>query len=181
MKNTRYAEELTWYAIYTRARAEKKAMAALQERQVEAWLPVQKSVRLRQGKKIWQDKPLIPSYVFVHLAPRQHDVVRFTPGISNIVSFHGSAIPVTEKEVQWLRLLEGHAAEVEQTGEVFAEGDKVEVIAGPFRSMQGTLCEVRQNTRLAVTIDSLHHTFLLKIDARWLKKLPARNKIHHAG
>ncbi len=179
---TKHLEEETkaWYAVYTRARNEKKAMQALHEREVEAWLPLQKNLTLRKGKKVWQEKPLIPSYVFVHLAPRQHDTVRYTPGISNVVSFRGSAIPVTQTEVKWLRMLEGHASELEHTGESFAKGDKVEVIAGPFRGMQGTLCETKQYTKMAVTLESLNHTFLLKIDSRWLKKT-AGQPIHAAG
>lgn len=170
MMNHLAEDTKAWYAVYTRARNEKKAMLALHEREVEAWLPMQKILTIRQSKKVWLEKPLIPSYVFVHLSPRQHDTVRYTPGISNVVSFRGSAIPITPKEVKWLRLLEGNTAQWEKTAESFAKGDRVEVIAGPFQGMQGTLCQVKQHTRLAVTLESLNHTFLLKIDARWLKK-----------
>ena len=64
-----------WYAIYTNPRAEKLVHLRLEETGVEAFLPLQKTYRQWSDRKKLVEKPLLSSYVFVKVMPKQFPVV----------------------------------------------------------------------------------------------------------
>jgi transcription antitermination factor NusG len=57
--------EEKWYALYTKPRAEKLVHQRLIEVEIEAFLPLQKTIRIWSDRKKMIEKPLLSSYVFV--------------------------------------------------------------------------------------------------------------------
>ena len=56
-----------WYAIFTKSRSEKKVYERLLDADIEAFLPIVKTVRQWSDRKKTVYLPLIPSYVFVKM------------------------------------------------------------------------------------------------------------------
>ena len=83
--------EKGWYAIYTHSRAEKRVSDRLTEAGIETFLPLQKTLRQWSDRKKLVEKPLISSYVFVKVVPREFFTVRKTDGVVKFIMLAGQA------------------------------------------------------------------------------------------
>ena len=59
--------ERKWYAIYTKPRWEKKLAEKLEEKRIDHYLPMVKTLKLWSDRKKWVNEPLFKSYIFVHV------------------------------------------------------------------------------------------------------------------
>src|SRR5580700_10548458 len=85
------AETLGWFALQTRPRFEKKVAAELREKRIEAFLPVQNSLRRWSDRRQLVEMPLFPGYVFVRAASTVEarvSVLR-TIGVTSFVGVRG--------------------------------------------------------------------------------------------
>ncbi len=98
---------LSWYAVQTRYRFEKKVAEQLRTKGVETFLP------LREEIHRWSDRckdvslPLFPGYAFVRTdgKPDSRTLVLQTAGLISFVSRHGKAVSVPQKQIELLELL----------------------------------------------------------------------------
>jgi transcriptional antiterminator RfaH len=165
------SENLRWYAVYTHPRAEKLAYSRLLETSVEAFLPLQKTYRQWSDRKKLVEKPLLSSYIFVRVRKKQFPTVYKTAGVVRFVSFEGFPVPIPQKQIDNLRLIVNSDAEIEVSGENFAQGDNVEVITGSLTGLTGELIKVGGKKRVIVRIDRLDQNILLAIPISFLKKI----------
>ena len=94
-----------WHALYTKSRAEKKALTELQSREIEAFLPLHRKLRQWSDRKKWVEMPLIPGYLFVKVSRREYDAALHSNYIVAYVKFEGSAAIIPEKQIVYLKLL----------------------------------------------------------------------------
>src|SRR5712692_7022658 len=97
-----YLEE-HWYAAYTCANHEKRVAKQLEERAVEHFLPLYRSVRRWSDRRVEIDLPLFPGYVFVRLALRDRLRVLQIPSVVRLVGFNGLPTALPDKEIEALR------------------------------------------------------------------------------
>jgi len=65
-----------WYAVYTKSRTEKKLTGRLNEKGIESYLPLRKTLKQWSDRKKIVEEPLISSYVFVNIQnSRYYDVL----------------------------------------------------------------------------------------------------------
>jgi transcription antitermination factor NusG len=164
--------EARWYACRTRSRAEKKVLTALESRRVEAYLPL--IPRDRQ----WADRikkvhfPLFPGYVFARFDLGGLGHVIQTPGLTEIVGVGGRPVAVSDQEIESVQAL---VYGVERTGlephasDYLVVGEAVEVIDGPFRGMQGTLLDIRGETRVVVRLGAIRQALGVEMERRYLR------------
>ncbi|MBK9390517.1 MAG: UpxY family transcription antiterminator [Bacteroidetes bacterium] len=169
------AEE-KWFAIYTRPRAEKQVNQRLLEAGVESYLPMQKTIRQWSDRKKMVEKPLLSSYLFVKVLPKNFPVVYRITGVVKFVSFEGQPVSIPQKQIDTLRLLIDSNADIEVSSENFAKGDNVEVTAGALAGLTGELIKIGTHNRFVVRIDRLDQNLILKIPRTFLKRLPATDK-----
>src|SRR6188472_2452236 len=74
-----------WHAIYVKSRTEKKVGEALEARNIEAYVPVVKTMRQWSDRKKMVELPLLNGYVFVNITLKEQDVVLQTRGVVNFV------------------------------------------------------------------------------------------------
>ena len=67
--------DISWYAVYTRPRAEKLVFQRIQETGIEVFLPMQKTIRQWSDRKKVIEKPLLSSYIFVKTKPKLFPLV----------------------------------------------------------------------------------------------------------
>ena len=160
-----------WYAIYTNPRAEKLVNTRLEETGVETYLPLQKTYRQWSDRRKLVEKPLLSSYVFVKVVPKDFPIVYKTPGVVKFVSFEGKPVPIPQNQIDNLRLLIDSNAKIEVTSEKFEKGDSVEVITGSLRGLSGELIKAKGRKKVIVRIEELKQNLIVTIPVTFLRKL----------
>ena len=160
-----------WYAVYTHPRAEKLAFSRLEEAGVESFLPLQKTWRQWSDRKKMVEKPLLSSYLFVKVRKKEFPRVYGISGVVKFISFEGQPVPIPQKQIDNLKLIVNSDAEIEVSGEVFAKGDNVEVVAGSLTGLTGELIRIGGKKRVIVRIDRLDQNIIVTIPVTFLKKV----------
>lgn len=159
-----------WFAVYTKARAEKLTYSRLVEQGIISYLPIIKTLRQWSDRKKWVEKPLLSSYVFVNIDISEYQMVLNTDGVVKYITFEGKAVPIPEYQIENLRIIENSDTEVEYSELEFIEGERVEVNLGPLNGLRGELIKVGRKKRLLVRIDQIHQNLLVNIPASYLTK-----------
>lgn len=165
------AVEEKWYALYTKARAEKQVYQRLTESNIETFLPLQKTIRIWSDRKKLVEKPLLSSYVFVRINYKSFPVIYKTTGVVKFVSFEGQPVSIPQRQIDNLRLIVNSDADVEVSSEKFAPGDNVEVVNGSLIGLTGELVKIGSHNRVIVRIDRLDQNLILKIPKAFLRKV----------
>lgn len=160
-----------WYAIYTRPRAEKLVYTRLEEVSVEVFLPLQKTYRQWSDRRKLVIRPLLSSYVFVRVIPKEFPLVYKTTGVVKFVSFEGQPVSIPQNQIDNLKLLVDSDAEIEVTSDKFEKGDNVEVITGSLTGLTGELITTGNKKRVIIRIDKLEQNIVVTIPVTFLKKV----------
>src|SRR6266481_8155376 len=83
-----------WYAAYTCTNHERRVAQQLDERDVENFLPLYRSVRRWKDRRKELHLALFPSYVFVRMDPMDRLRVLQLPGVVSFVTFRGTPAPL---------------------------------------------------------------------------------------
>ncbi len=160
-----------WYAVYTRSRHEKVVAEELCRRQVECFLP------LRDVLSKWKDRrklvqlPVFPGYLFVNtdMERRRIDVLR-VPSVVRIVGFKGVPEPIPSEQIQAVKDLVFHQLEFDPHPYLHA-GDRVRIVRGPLRGVEGILLEKKNRYRFVLSIDLIQQAVACEIDAEDVEKI----------
>ena len=152
-----------WHAVYTSPRSEKKVLARLLEQEIEAYLPLQKKLRQWKDRKKWVEVPLINSYIFVKISPKEHLKVLNTVGAVRFIYFLGKAAIIPEWQINALKQLLETEKEIELSTENFNKGDKIKVISGTLIGMEGELISIKGNKKVIVRIDHIGYSISVNI------------------
>jgi transcription antitermination factor NusG len=156
------SNEKRWYAVYTRARWEKKVADLLNRRKVENFCPLNKIVRQWADRKKTIYEPLFTSYVFVHASEMEQLAIQKTDGIMNFVYWLGKPAVIKDEEINTIRLfLEEHNnIRLEQIHVNIT--DRVRIIHGPLANREGDVLEVKRNS-VRVTLPSLGYDMIAEV------------------
>lgn len=165
MEKAGFPLKYNWHAVYTKSRAEKKAYSEFQERQIEAFLPLQRKLRQWSDRKKWVEMPLIPGYVFVNISRMEYDKVLQSNYVVSYVRFEGKAAIIPDHQINYLKLmLEQGDFEVEISHQTFRPGQLVEVIAGPLIGLRGKLVEIKGKEKVALELEKIGYSALIEIE-----------------
>jgi transcription antitermination factor NusG len=157
-----YAEP-RWYALYTRARHEKRVEEQLQRKSVETLLPLYETVRRWKNGRHRVQFPLFPGYAFVRIALKDRLVVMKVPGVVRLVGFDGKPMPLPEEEMEGLR--RGLAAGVDARPHPFlTSGRRVQVVSGPLQGMRGILVRRKSRLRVVISLDLIMRSMIADVD-----------------
>jgi transcription antitermination factor NusG len=166
-----------WYAVYTNSRAEKRVSDRIGELGIETFLPLQKTLRQWSDRKKVIEKPLISSYVFVNIFPREYFAVRKIDGVVKFIMIEGKPVPIPEAQLNNLRILCGSDAEVEISADVYEKGDLVEVIVGSLTGLRGELIRVGRKHKVVIRIIQPGMNLTVDIKANSIRKLEKKQDI----
>lgn len=153
----------TWYAIYTKARNEKKVAALLQREGIDHYLPLIKRVKIWSDRKKQVEEPLFSSYVFVHIEEKEHLKVLQVYGVVRYVSFEGKKVSVRSAEIEAIKRYAETGEEFLLNESDFKIGKKVKVILGPMKGLEGKLVEVLGKQRVKVEIEAVGKAVFIRI------------------
>jgi transcription antitermination factor NusG len=163
LSNAEAYDRPQWYVVYTNGRHEKKVAELLGNRQMNAYLPLYRSVRRWQDRQKEVELPLFPGYVFVRIALRTRLQVLTVPGVVRIVTFNGKPAPIDDSQIDALRQGLSSAKGV-KPHPYLNVGKPVRVRSGPFAGMNGILVRRKQQYRLVLSIDLIMRSLSVEID-----------------
>ena len=152
-----------WFAAYTHARHEKKVAQLLQQRGIENFLPLYRSVRHWKDRRKELDLVLFPGYVFVHVALSEKLRVLQLPGVLSFVSFNGQPAALSSDDIEALRTALTHGVQADHHP-YLTTGRRVKVMRGPLAGAQGILVRLKNNCRIVISIDVIMRSVSVEID-----------------
>jgi transcription termination/antitermination protein NusG len=163
IRMTEAAHGQRWYAVHVRHQHERQAERLLKFQGWNTLAPMYRSQRRWSDRTKDIELPLFPGYVFCQFSAGDRIRVEDTPGVLQIVKFHGELAPVEEHEVAAIQAL--MASSVRLTPWPFLKiGDRVRVERGPLRGLEGTLLRSAEGTRLIVSVQLLQRSVAAEVD-----------------
>ena len=93
-------------------------------------------------------------------------------GFHSLLYYLGKPAKVRTYEIQNLRILLQENLEFEKEDYLnFQQGDKVEVIRGPFQGLIATSLEVSRTHKLIVEIESIEQRFVVHVPKSYVRKI----------
>jgi transcription antitermination factor NusG len=171
-----FASEITrllsvprWYAAYTLPRHEKAVVEQLRLRTIETYLPLFEKMSQWKDRVVWVQLPLFPSYVFVRMPLRDRAQVLSLSSVLRLVGFNGHPTPLPEGEIESLRTyLSVRRAE---PFPYLNKGNRVRVVSGPLRNVEGVIVRRKGKMRIIVAIDSIQRSVAVELEAADLRSL----------
>ncbi len=164
--------ESKWYVVKTNSRAEKKVFERLNEIGFEAYLPLVATIRQWSDRKKKIEVPLMSSILFVHCQESDLKTLYHVFGFHSILYYLGRPAVVRDFEIQNLKILLQENIDFEKEDFVQLEqGDKVEVIRGPFQGLIATSLEVSRTHKLIVEIESIEQRFVVHVPKSFVRKI----------
>ena len=153
-----------WYATYTCARHEKHVRKQLEERGINCFLPLYRSVRRWKDRQKELELALFPGYVFVHIGPEDRLRVLQTPSVVRFVCFSGYPAALDDGEIESLRSGIANSARLEPYP-YRQVGRKVHVKYGPLAGIEGILVRTKEKLRVVLSIDLIMRSVAVEVDA----------------
>ena len=151
-----------WHLVYTKPRQEELAHTNLQNQHYESFLPLITKEKISRGKKVLIKESMFPRYLFVRLkgdGQQSWFSIRSTRGVSHLVTFGGHLAMLDDEVMDNLiqRLDENPVVEA------FMEGDKVEIVDGPFGGLEAVFRTFNGEGRATLLLEFMAK----KIDAKF--------------
>jgi len=167
-----------WYAIYTRANAEKKLYDNLQEMNIECYLPMKKTLKVWSDRKKWVEEPMFRCYIFVKVSFKEFFTVLNTPGFVCHI-FGGKDQSIPEIQIDGIRsFLAQSDHDVTLSYERIQKGVNVVVQYGSLKGIIGEFINVYGQNRLVIRIDSMICSLQANISREEVKLLEDKSVQH---
>ena len=151
-----------WFAVYTTPRHEKAVARQFEVRQIEAFLPLYRSVHhWKNGCRVSVEQPLFPSYVFVSLERRDYVRVLQIPGVLSLVGPGRDPSPLPSSEIESLR--SGLPFRVFEPHPYLVAGERVRIHSGALAGMVGVLVRKKKNLRVVLALDLIMQSVSVEI------------------
>lgn len=162
-KNTR------WYCLRVVSNKERKLKERIElELERNEWtgivpniiVPTEKVYKIRNGKKVIQERVLTPGYIYVEATTKNTPtgiksamngtIIQAITSIKDVIHFLGKKNPIAVREHEINRIL-SQVDESSESGETlavpFVVGEDVKVTEGPFKDFVGSIKEVNEEKK----------------------------------
>ena len=161
----------SWYAIYVKSRHEKSIHSELQQKGIEASLPLISATRQWSDRKKKVEVPLFRGYVFVNIDISKDKLnVLQTDGVVKFVTFCNKTVSIPEEQMYWLDQILMSELQLEREQEI-PIGAEVDVMFGPLKGLRGRVKRKNTITKLVVWFDSIMQGVSVEIDPKYLSPI----------
>ncbi|MFK7806996.1 MAG: UpxY family transcription antiterminator [Saprospiraceae bacterium] len=158
-----------WFAIYTNYKREKIVRKALDAKDIELYLPLQKKTRRYVRKVKHVELPLINCYIFVKIIKPEYIRVLETEHVLKFIRFSNNLISIPEEEMQLMKRIIGEQLDFSIEPTIFVEGEEVEVIGGELTGLEGKLISKEGKQQFLVELTNVGFQFQMSIDPNLLR------------
>lgn len=154
-----------WNALYVNSRAEKKVFELLLLKNIEAYVPIIKTMRQWSDRKKLVELPLINGYVFVHIYEADRERVLQTRGVVNFVRYSGKIANIQDREMQQLKQVVelGYHLEANPIDRDFKEGEKVKINFGPLKNFEGYIIGKSQKNNFEISLAGIGYSVKVRL------------------
>lgn len=173
------AEPKLWYALRVTYHRELKVKADLEERGIECFVPMTYRDQMQNGERVKKLVPSIHNLIFMHIeAERMQAYKRDSGQPIRYIMDHETHRPITVPEAQMRSFIAvtGHFTEpiiylTPHPGD-FSRGDRVRIMGGPFKGVEGVFVRVKGDRRVVVSIEGVVAVATTFIHPSLIEKLP---------
>jgi transcriptional antiterminator NusG len=173
-----HPDSARWYCLHVMKGHEFAVEKELQAAKVEAYVPREKAMQVRHGRKVEVERPYLGGYLLVRCVPSAaafHGLRRQPHVIDMVGGDDGRYYVITDAEVAVFKaLFDSIDVSRMPTNKSFADGDKAEVIIGPFNGFSCLVTKVAwcREAWASVVIEVSGRVFpISRIPLAFLKKL----------
>ena len=153
-----------WYIVQAYANFERKVAESIQKESErkglshlfkEIFVPVEKVVEVRRGRRIDSERKFFPGYVLVRveLTDDIFHLIKNTPKVTGFLGADSKPLPISDKEVELILSKVQEGVDHPKSTISFEVGEQVRVADGPFASFNGIVQEVEEErSRLKVEV-----------------------------
>jgi transcription antitermination factor NusG len=155
-----------------KSRTEKKVGELLAERNIEAYVPLVKTMRQWSDRKKMVEIPLLNGYVFVKISPIENERVLQTRGVVNFVRSGGKLAIIRDMEINRLKQLVelGYQLEASPISKDYKSGDKIKISAGPLKGIEGYVIQSKER-QIEVLLESIGQCIRVKLPQELLSSV----------
>ncbi len=159
-----------WYALQTRSRHEKVVHQQLEQKAIESFLPLYRSMRRWKDRRKELDLPLFPGYVFVRVALTERREAVKTHGVARMVSFGGAPASLPEKEIEAIRHFLSQRMRLDPHP-YLRVGQRARIRSGPFQGLEGILLRKKNSLRFVISLDLIFRSVAVEVDGEDLMEI----------
>jgi transcription antitermination factor NusG len=165
-----------WYAVRVRSNFEQTTGTFLRSTGYTVFAPTYQERRRGSDRIRCVDVPMFPGYLFCQLDVEKRLPVLQAPGVLNIVGYGKGFIPISEEEIEAVRVVA--ASPLARTWPYLTVGEAVRIVRGPLTGVEGILVAMKNDYRLIVSIHLLQRSVGAEVNLDWVE--PVRLKSGHA-
>jgi transcriptional antiterminator RfaH len=156
-----------WLLLQTKSREEGRAQEQLKNQGCRLFCPYIGVEKISRGKRQVQQEPLFPGYLFLKIDDEQSSIsftsIRSTRGVSKIVRFGEDYTKLPQNLIDSIeeRVSQTHTPLSKNTPQ---QGDKVNIMEGPFKGMEAIYQQADGAMRSMVLINLLHQQSSLTVE-----------------
>ena len=165
------SQEGSWFVCQVNPREEKRAKFFLELKTFKVYLPMMEAQRAIGATRIFVQRPLFPSYLFVRLnAEKEVPFVRWTKGVRNLLPESLHPVAVDDPVVESIQALGQRDGIIRR--QPLRRSDKVRILSGPFKELLGVFDEWSSDqgrVRILLSLVTyqarveLHHSLVEKV------------------
>jgi transcription antitermination factor NusG len=157
--------ELSWYAVHTRARHEKRVAAQFEEKRVCTFLPLLHQIHRWSDRRRKVEVPLFSCYAFVRMAQTVEERLKVlhTPGVLGFVGSERQGTPIPDEQIESLRTA------IRENIACFPypfirEGRRVRIRGGSLDGVEGILVRQGVDQSLVVSVELLRRSVAIRVE-----------------
>jgi transcriptional antiterminator NusG len=155
---------LSWYGVQTRSRHEKRVAAMLQDKTIQAYLPLCTSRNQWSDRRKDVNTPLFPGYVFVRIDEDAQSRVQVlqTNGVVNFLGVRGVGVAIPNEEIETVQAILRKSIPVER--HPFLQiGQRVRISGGSLEGLEGVLSAMPGPRRLVISIELIQRSVSIEV------------------
>ena len=152
-----------WFAIRVKSNRERVACQHLLGKGYEVFLPTYRPVKASNSSV---EVPLFPGYLFCRFNVNDRLPVLIVPGVSHIVGLGRQPAPVSERELESVRILVKGGLPL-RPDEPYTVGQSIRIQKGPLAGAEGVITRLGEE-RLIVSISLLQRSISVALQREWL-------------
>ncbi|MBR4838067.1 MAG: UpxY family transcription antiterminator [Bacteroidales bacterium] len=184
-------KEIAWYVLRVTYQREITASKALEELQIEHYVPtIRTRIRNEKGVSIgWKTEPLVHNYIFIHdsyenilkLKQGKLDYLRFMMG-KDEKGLLSEAQYVPDKQMaDFIKVVRTMGSKPVDPNIDLRKGDKVRILTGPFEGVEGIYVRMpnRHEKRVVVQIEGIAAVATVALNASDVEKIEVKKEEKH--
>ncbi len=172
-----------WFIVHAHSGFERRVAEAIRTEAdrlgladdiMEAVVPTENVVELRQGKKVETERKFFPGYVLVRMAlsDQTRRLVLDVPRVLGFVGTEGDPSPISDEEAGRVLSQIREGVERPRPAVIFEIGENVRVGDGPFTSFNGVVEEIdEERSRVKVSVSIFGRATPVELEYSQVEKI----------